>query len=412
MNIYFWIILSALAAGFILELVADYLNVKNISGALPKEFKDVFSDEDYGKSQVYLKERTKFGLISSTFGLAALLVFWLAGGFPFVDSLARSISDFEIIRGLIFIGILLAANWIITLPFGLYSTFVIEEKYGFNKTTAKTYALDLLKSLALTGLLGAPIFGLILFILGSFGEEAWIYGWVFASLISIVVGWLAPTVIMPIFNKFEPLEEGELRNKIFKMADKAEFPLKNVFVMDGSKRSTKSNAFFTGFGRNKRIALFDTLIEKRTDEEIVAVLAHEIGHYKKKHILVGMIIGILHLGVLFFLLSVFLYEPKLYEAFFMVSTPIYAGLVFFGALYSPVETVLSIAMNAVSRKNERQADRFAAELLADPEYLSSALKNLSADNLSNLRPHPFYVILNYSHPPVLERIRYLNDYSK
>lgn len=412
MNIYFWIILSALAAGFILELVADYLNVKNISEKLPKEFQDVFSEEDYKKSQVYLKERTKFGLISSTFGLAALLVFWLAGGFPYVDGIARSLSDLEIIRGLVFIGILLAANWIITLPFGIYSTFVIEEKYGFNKTTAKTYAFDLLKSLALTILLGAPILALILFILGSFGEEAWIYGWVFASLISIVVGWLAPTVIMPIFNKFEPLGEGELRDKIFEMARKAEFPLKKVFVMDGSKRSTKSNAFFTGFGRNKRIALFDTLIEKRSDEEIVAVLAHEIGHYKKKHILVGMIIGIIHLGALFFLLSVFLYDAKLYEAFFMASTPIYAGLVFFGALYSPVETVLSIAMNAVSRKNERQADRFAAELLENPAHLSSALKNLSADNLSNLRPHPFYVILNYSHPPVLERIRYLNEYSK
>jgi STE24 endopeptidase len=253
--------------------------------------------------------------------------------------------------------------------------------------------------------LGGVILAGVLYLFQYVGTFAWLYCWGAMIVFSLAIQFIAPTWIMPLFNKFTPMEPGELKSAILEYTDSVNFPVTNIFVIDGSKRSSKSNAFFTGFGRNKRIALFDTLIARQSVSEMVAVLAHEVGHYKKNHILQGMIIGFIHAGVLFFLLSVFLTNHGLYHAFFMTNTPIYAGMLFFGLLYTPIELVLSVIMQMISRKNEYEADRFAASTLKEPENIISALKKLAAGNLSDLTPHPFYVFLNYSHPPLLQRIR-------
>lgn len=405
MNIYGIIILTTLLFSFLLDVVTDLLNLKALRSELPEEFRGVYDSEKYARSQEYTRVGTRFGFITSTFDLALTLIFWFAGGFNWLDQLVREQGWGEIGSGLAYIGILVLARSILSLPFSVYSTFVIEERFGFNKTTPRTFVLDLLKATGLGILIGAPLLaGIIAFFLYA-GENAWLYCWLATTLFTLLMQYIAPTWIMPLFNKFIPLEEGELREAIFSYAKAVNFPLKNVFVMDGSKRSTKSNAFFTGFGRNKRIALFDTLIKAQNTEELVAVLAHEIGHYKKRHILKGMIIGIAHMGVTFFLLSIFLTHQGLFAAFYMEQASIYAGLIFFGMLYSPIEMILSVFMQIFSRKHEFEADRFAAETTGKPEAMVSALKKLSVDNLSNLTPHPVYVFLNYSHPPVLERIR-------
>ena len=273
----------------------------------------------------------------------------------------------------------------------------------------KIFVLDMLKGLLLGVVIGGALLGGILAFFQFAGANAWLYCWIAVTLFTIFMQFIAPTWIMPLFNKFTPLEDGELRREIMNYAQKVHFPLDNLFVMDGSKRSAKSNAFFTGFGKHKRIALFDTLIEKHSVAELVAILAHEIGHYKKKHILQGMIISILHTGVMFFLLSIFLNHSGLFDAFYMENMSIYAGFIFFGMLFSPISEILGIFMQMFSRKNEFEADQFAAETTQNSSNMISALKKLSANNLSNLTPHPFYVFLNYSHPPVLERIRALRS---
>ncbi|HLR26813.1 MAG TPA: M48 family metallopeptidase [Fodinibius sp.] len=404
MNVFAIIILVTLAVDFILNLTADYYNLQSLDQRLPQEFNDVYDNESYSKSQRYTKARTKFGILSSAFNLLLLLVFWFAGGFSWLDEIVRSWEMGIIWTGLTYIGLLILAKSVLSLPFSLYSTFVIEERFGFNKTTPKTFVLDLLKGLGIGILLGGPLLAGILAFFNFTDHYAWLYAWGAVTAFTLVIQFIAPRWIMPIFNTFEPLEEGELRQKIRSYAEKVSFALEGVYVIDGSKRSSKSNAFFTGFGKNKRIALYDTLIENHTDDELVAVLAHEIGHYKKKHIIKNMAISIVQTGVMFFLLSVFLSSQGLYEAFYMDQMSVYAGLIFFGMLYAPVDMILSMIMQILSRKYEFEADRFASTTFS-PEPMVSALKKLSKDNLSNLRPHPFYVFLNYSHPPVLQRIK-------
>jgi len=404
MNIYAIIILVAIVVDFVLEIISNRLNLKSLTKKLPDEFEDVYDEDTYAKSQEYTRTRTKFGFITGTFNLLLLLGFWFSGGFNWLDQWARGFDYGVIGTGLIFIGALVIAKSIISLPFSLYSTFVIEERFGFNKTDAKTFIADRLKGLALSVLIGGPLLAGIIAFFEYGGAWAWLYAWLAVTAFSLVMQYVAPTWIMPLFNKFEPLEDGELRQAIESYADKVDFPLQGIYVMDGSKRSSKSNAFFTGFGKNKRIALFDTLIENHTTEELVAVLAHEIGHYKKKHIVKNMTISILHTGIMFVLLSIFLQVPALFDAFFMDQMSVYAGLLFFGLLYSPVETILGIFMQMMSRTHEYEADNFAASTIEKPEEMVNVLKKLSKDNLSNLTPHPFYVFLNYSHPPALKRI--------
>ena len=409
MNIYAIIILVTIIFSFILDLISNWLNLKALDPKLPDEFQDVFDAEKYRKSQEYTKVNTRFGFITSIFGLALTLVFWFAGGFDYLDQIVRGWNLHFIWTGLLFIAILMFAKSFVSLPFSIYHTFVIEEKFGFNKTTVKTFILDMVKGVGLGILLGGPLLAGLLAFFQYTGDYAWLYAWAATTAFTLIVQFIAPTWIMPLFNKFTPLEDGELRQTIMDYAKKVNFSLQNLFVMDGSKRSSKSNAFFTGFGKNKRIALFDTLIEKHTVKELLLVLAHEIGHYKKKHIIKSMIISVLHMGIMFYLLSIFLNHKGLFDAFYMQEMSIYAGLIFFGMLYSPVEMILSVFMQIFSRKNEFEADHYAAETTKDSQSMIDALKKLSVDNLSNLTPHPFYVFLNYSHPPVLQRINALKS---
>lgn len=403
MNIFGIIILATLGIDFILNLVADYYNLKSLDKGLPEEFSDVYDEETYNKSQAYTKIRTKFGILTSAFNLSLLLFFWFAGGFNWLDQIVRGWHLGVIWTGLVYIGILILGRSILNLPFSVYSTFVIEEEFGFNKTTFKTFVMDMLKGLGLGIALGGPLLAGILAFFTFIDQYAWLYAWGAVTVFTLFIQFIAPTWIMPIFNKFEPLEEGDLRQKIREYADKVNFKLEGIYVMDGSKRSSKSNAFFTGFGKNKRIALYDTLINNHTEDELVAVLAHEMGHYKKKHIIKNMLISIVQTGIMFLLLSIFLNSQGLYGAFYMQQASVYAGLIFFGMLYAPIDLIVSIFMQILSRKYEYEADAFASTTYKK-EPMIQALKKLSKDNLSNLTPHPFYVFLNYSHPTVLQRI--------
>jgi len=412
MNIYAIIILTALLLEFVMNLIANLLNLSVLSDELPKEFEGVYDGDAYRKSLDYTRVKTRFGFVTSIFGLVLILVFWFTGGFNFLDSIVRGWNLNPIWTGLAYIGILILLRAILSLPFSIYATFVIEERFGFNKTTPTLFVMDILKVLGLSIIIGGPLLAGVLAFFEYTGNMAWLYCWIITTLFTLFLQYIAPTWIMPLFNKFKPLEEGELRESIMSYARKVKYSLAGVFIMDGSKRSTKSNAFFTGFGKNKRIALFDTLVEKHSMPEMVAILAHEIGHHKKRHIIIGMIISILHMGVIFYLLAIFISHVGLFKAFYMEHTSIYTGFIFFGMLYAPIDLILSFFMNMFSRRNEYQADRFASETTKDPESLITALKTLSVHNLSNLRPHPFYVLLIYSHPPVLQRINALRCVDK
>jgi STE24 endopeptidase len=403
-NTFAVIILAALFIDYALKLTGSLLNLKSLKLELPPVLQNIYKPEEYRKSQEYLRVNTRFGLLESSFNLLILLAFWFAGGFNWFYGIVAGWNFAPVLAGLIYIGILLLAYSALQLPFSIYSTFVIEERFGFNKTTRRTFISDLFKGLLLGGILGGLVLAGVLALFQYAGAFAWVYCWAAVVIFSLAMQYIAPTWIMPLFNKYTPMADGELRNAILKYAASVNFPVKNIFVMDGSKRSSKSNAFFTGFGNNKRIALFDTLIAQQTVPEMVAILAHEVGHYKKKHILQGMVISVLHMGVLFYLLSVFVTNTNLYQAFSLSDKPVYAGLLFFGLFYTPIELVLSILMQIISRRHEYSADKFAAETIDDPASLTDGLKKLSATNLSNLTPHPFYVFINYSHPPLLQRI--------
>lgn len=409
MNVIGWIILVSLAANHLIGAWAALLNLRAMRPDLPQEFEGTFDPDAYAKSQEYTRAKTRLGLIAESGELLILLAFWFSSGFEVLDQFVRGFGLGETATGVAYIAILLGAQALVGLPVSIYATFVLEERFGFNRTTPATFVLDRLKGLLLFALIGAPVIAGILLFFNTAGSLAWLYCWIFVVAITIIMQYLAPTLIMPLFNKFEPLEEGELRQRILEMAGKAGFPVRNILVMDGSKRSGKSNAFFTGLGRQKRIALYDTLVEQHTTDELVAVLAHEIGHYKKKHILQGLAVAILHAGILLFLLSLVLTYQPLFDAFFVTQPSVYAALIFFGLLLSPIEFLLGLAMNALSRHNEYQADRFAAELTGGAHDMTSALKRLSRANLINLTPHPTFVRLNYSHPPVLERIQALRN---
>ncbi|MFO8240732.1 MAG: M48 family metallopeptidase, partial [Dissulfuribacterales bacterium] len=393
MNAYLIAILLILIIRYLLDLVSDWLNVRHVSTEVPVEFKGSYDAEKYRKSQNYLRENTGFGIFVDTIQTVITIAFVLFGGFNVVDRISISLGGGTIITGLIFAGILILASKILSLPFSIYSTFVIEEKYGFNKTTPKTYLLDIIKSLLLTALIGGVVFAAVLWFFEKTGDLAWIYCWVVITLFQIFFMFIAPLVIMPIFNKFVPLEEGELRTAIENYAKAQNFKMKGIFKMDGSKRSSKSNAFFTGFGRSRRIVLFDTLIERHTVNELVSILAHEMGHYKKKHIIKAIVRSIIVMGLALFLLSLFIENERLFAAFKMEHLSIYASLFFFGFLYTPIAMLIGTGENIISRKNEYEADAFAVKTYGDADAMINGLKKLSVDNLSNLTPHPLKVFL-------------------
>lgn len=412
MNPYLIFILAVLIFGYLLNLVVAILELRCLDPELPSEFCDVYSQEKYGQSQRYTRVSTRFSLIHDTFMLLVVITFILTGSFNQVDLMARGFGLGPIATGLLFTGILALFSTIIGLPFSLYSTFVIEERFGFNKTTLKTFILDLVKSVILAVCIGGPLLAAVLWFFQASGNLAWLYCWVAVTFFILIIQFLAPVLIMPLFNKFIPLEDGNLKNNITDYARAQQFAIKGIYTMDGSKRSTRLNAFFTGFGRFRRIVFFDTLVDKLNTGEIVAVLAHEMGHFKHKHIFKMMAASILQMGIMFYILSRFLGNEQLFAAFGMEHISIYGSLFFFGFLYVPVSTLLSIFFNLFSRKHEYEADAWAVTSTGRKIELISGLKKLSVHNLSNLTPHQFNVFLNYSHPPVLQRIRAIEQLSK
>ena len=408
MNILFWIILIAIILEFIIDTILTVLNIRSINTTPPNGLEDIYDSSEYKKSQEYTLTRSKFSLIINIVQIIAMLIFWFSGGFNFVDQIIRTLELNEIINGILFIFILSGLSMILNLPFDLYGTFVIEEKFGFNKMTLSTYFTDTVKSLILSIAIGAPLIGGILFFFEYSGALAWLYSWIFIIIISLIIQIIAPVWIMPIFNKFTPLKDSELRNLIIEYTKSVNFTFGNIFVIDGSKRSNHFNAFFTGFGKTKRIALFDTLIDQLNEQEIVSVIAHEVGHSKKKHIITSTILSIVNTGVMFFLLSLFIENSLLFEAFYMKEVSIYASIIFFGLLFTPINLILSPIIQFISRKNEYEADKWSIETTKDKNNLITGLKKLAAKNLSNLSPHPLLVFFQYSHPPISDRIKAIN----
>ena len=404
MNAYAWIVLIALAGEHLLAVATSVLNVRAMRATVPDEFREVYDRDTYARSQTYTRARTWFGLAQGTTSLAVLLVFWSAGGFGWLDALCRGVGWGPVPTGLLFIAALVAGSTLLGLPFRIYSTFVIEERFGFNRTSPATFVLDLAKGFALGALLGGSLLALVLAFFEWAGPAAWVWCWGATALFMLTAQFVAPTWIMPLFNTFSPLDEAELKEALVGYARSVQFPLHGIFVVDGSRRSAKANAFFTGFGNRKRIGLFDTLIARHTTPELVSVVAHEVGHYKRRHIVKGLALSLAHTGALFLLLSLFLERQGLFEAFGVAEPSVHAGLVFFGLLFTPIELLLSLVANRVSRVHEFEADAFAARTAGGAAPLVSALKKLSADSLSNLTPHPLQVFLHHSHPPVLKRI--------
>ncbi len=405
----FIIIIAILVFDFLFDRLIDYLNATRWSNLLPEELKGIYDEDKYRKSQEYQRENTRFRLFTSSLGLILILAFLLLGGFAFLDDWVRQFTEHPILMALLFFAVIGLASDLLSIPFDLYDTFVIEEKYGFNRTTPKTWIADKLKGYLLAALLGGGLLAAFVGFYAFAGKFFWLYAWLFLTGFSIFMTMFYSTLIVPIFNKQTPLEQGELRQAIEDFASKAGFRLDNIFVIDGSKRSSKANAYFAGLGAKKRIVLYDTLIQEHTTEELVAVLAHEVGHYKKKHIIKGMVVSVLHTGLMLYLLGLFINQPVLSMALGVEQSSFHIGIIAFGLLYSPVSTLLGIAGNWMSRKHEYEADAFAAHEY-NPTPLQTALKKLSVNNLSNLRPHPLHVFINYSHPPLLQRLHHLEKF--
>jgi len=403
-NAYAIIILLALVGEYLLETAADLLNVRGMRTRPPEAFADVYDEATYARAQRYARTRAVFAVWPRTFRLLLVLGFWFAGGFAWLDTALRGLGLGAILTGLLFFAALIVGQSVLTLPFRVYSTFVIEQRFGFNRTTIGTFVGDLVKSLALGAILGGVLGAVVLWIFESAGAQAWLVCWAVVTAAILLLQFIAPAWLMPLFMKFTPLEEGSLRARVFELARSVDFPIDNVFVVDGSRRSTKANAFFTGFGKTRRIGLFDTLIQRHTEDELLAVLAHEVGHYKKHHVTRGMLLSIAELGVLLFVFAYFMRQPALFAAFGLEQVSVYAGLVFCSLLYQPVELLLSLLRNARSRRNEYEADRFAVETTGMPAALATGLKRLAADSLANLTPHRAHVLLHHTHPPLPQRI--------
>ncbi len=403
------IIIGLIVLDFIFDRVMDYLNASRWSNKLPDELKGIYDEEKYRRSQEYNKVNMRLGVITSTLSFLLILGMLIFGVFGWLDEWVRTYTDHPVLMALLFFGVLGLASDILGTPFDVYGTFVIEEKFGFNRTTPKTYILDKFKGWILALILGGGILAIFVWFYNTAGNIFWLYAWIFVSAFSVFMAMFYSTLIVPIFNKQTPLEEGELREAIEAFAQKAGFKLDNIFVIDGSKRSSKANAYFSGFGPKKRIVLFDTLIKEHTTEELVSVLAHEIGHYKKKHTLKGIIMSVLNTGIMLYLLGLFINRPELSMALGAEQASFHMGILAFALLYAPISLLLGILGNRISRKYEYEADAFAAKKY-DPEPLQEALKKLSVNHLSNLRPHPAYVYVHYSHPPLLKRLQFLEKF--
>jgi STE24 endopeptidase len=405
-NYIFFLILIIPVAGYLVERYLDHLNATMWSDNLPDKLKGICDEEKYRKTQRYNRDNEKLSLWSSTFNLVVILLMIAAGGFAVADILARSFSSNPVIIALIFFGMIGLASDLINIPFSYYDTFVIEKKYGFNTMTVRTFITDHIKSWMLALIIGVPVLGLITWFYYKTGKNFWLYAWGMITVFSVLMNLFYSELIVPLFNKQVPLPEGSLRSAIESFAVSTGFKLKNIYVIDGSKRSTKANAYFSGFGPKKRIVLYDTLMKEFSEEEIVAILAHEIGHYRKKHVLISLIMSVAVTGLMLFLFSLVVGNPLLSEALGATQPGFHLGLIVFGILYSPLSLIIGLGANYISRKNEFAADNFVKENYK-PDRLSEALKKLSVKNLSNMMPHPAYVFFHYSHPPLLSRLEKL-----
>ncbi len=404
----YYLIIAILVIQFMFDQWMEWLNKTKWQANLPAELIGIYDAEKYRKQHNYRKANYGFGVFSDTFSFVVMLVFLMAGGFALVNDWVMNWSQNSIIQSLLFFAIIGLGSSIIGIPFSIYGTFVIEERFGFNKTTPKTFVLDLIKSTLVSALIGGPLLAVIMWIYAVSGSYFWLYAWMVSSAFMIFMTMFYTSLILPLFNKQTPLEDGELREAIEKFSQKAGFKLDNVFVMDGSKRSTKANAFFSGLGAKKRIVLYDTLIKDLQTDEIVAVLAHEVGHYKLKHTMWGTLTGVLQTGVILFVFGLVVGSPILSQALGVEEPNFHIGILAFGLLYSPVSFITGIVMSVVSRKNEYAADGYAASFQLG-DQLISALKTISVNALSNLTPHPLYVFFHYSHPPLLERIKAIRN---
>lgn len=398
-----FLMMGILVLDYIIEFVLGYLNQKSSAKPIPEVLSGIYSDEAYTQSQDYQGVNYRFSLISGTLSLVGMLLILYFGVFGSIDQWIRSFAPNELLLSLYFFGVVYFLSDFISIPFSLYRTFVIEEKFGFNKSTLKTWLLDKLKGYLITIIVGGILMSVLILLVFAYGGSFWWWFWGVISLFMVVMSLFYTSWILPLFNTLTPLADGELRNAIEAYAKKVDFPLTNIFVIDGSKRSSKANAFFSGFGKNKKIVLYDTLIEKHSTEELVAILAHEVGHYKKKHVVGSMILGILQTGFMLYLLSVIILNAEVSWAMGGQVSAMHLNLLAFGILYTPISNILGILMHVLSRKNEFEADAFAIKTFKKLP-LQSALKKLSGDHLSNLTPHPAYVFVHYSHPPLVQRV--------
>jgi len=401
-NILF-IIIAFIIIEFIFNKVLDFLNNRNRKEDVPKEMLDYYDQEKYLKSAKYHKEKGKVSFMQSIISTGLIIGILIFGFFGILDTYLSAFIETSFVKAVVFFGVITIINEIISIPFSIYDVFVIEEKYGFNKTTVKIFILDKLKGYLLIIILGGGFLYLAIFIIETFESGYWFYLWLAVTVFMLLLNMFYADIILPLFNKLSPLENSELRTEIEKYAKKVGYNLKNIFIIDGSKRSTKANAFFSGIGPKKTIALYDTLVEKQTSQEITAVLAHEIGHFKKKHILSSMIISIIQTGITVYLLELFLTYPQVSEALGATSPSFHIGIIAFSLVFSPIALIIGVIMNVISRKNEFEADEFAKQTY-NGKALATSLKKLSVDSLANLYPHKAYVFVHYSHPPILERL--------
>ncbi len=406
-----YLIVGIVSVDYVVDQGLDYLNLRHSKTKLPEKLEGLYEADEYARSQQYQKAKAKFGFVTSAFSTLLTLLVLSLGLFGWLDAWLRDSIDDPILLSLSFFGVLfLLSDWV-NIPFAYYATFVLEERFGFNKTTLKTFITDKLKGYLLIALIGGGLGYALLWIIRELGAQFWLYGLGLVSLFMLVMNLFYTSLILPLFNKLKPLEDGELKEQIVAYSNSVGFPLKNIFVIDGSKRSTKANAFFSGLGKQKKIVLYDTLIEKHTTEELVAVLAHEVGHYKKKHIVMSLLISVVQLAITFYVLSLFMFNENLSLALGGNQLAVHLNFIAFGLLYTPISRLTGLLMNALSRKNEYEADAFAASTYA-AQPLMTALKKLSASSLSNLSPHPAYVFVHYSHPPLLQRLEAMEKLAK
>ena len=401
------LVLGILIFDFLLDLLLSFLNEKSSKNPIPNELKGIYDDEKYQKSQDYQNATGRFAKISSTLSLIVMLVSIWFGWFGFLDDWVRDFSPFAPVTPLIFFAILFLISDLINTPFSLYQNFVIEARFGFNKMTLKTYFSDKLKGYFLTAFLGGGLLLVFVWMIEVTGADFWWYFWIVITVFLLALNMLYTSLLLPLFNKLVPLEDGKLKKSIADFAEKVSFPLTQVFVIDGSKRSSKGNAFFSGLGKKKKVVLYDTLIAKHNVDELTAVFAHEVGHYKKNHIYIGTFMSIVQTGLMLFLLSKMILNIQVSFAMGGEVTAIHLNMLAFGILYSPISRILGVIMNMISRKHEYEADAYAARYFS-AQPLIEALKKMSGDHLSNLTPHPANVFINYSHPTVLQRIRAMN----